>query len=299
MAGAIDSADGAGNGRTAAIILNHGDNGNAARLAGDFGRFSSVDLTVVVDNTGDGGLQKLDGEKAALLKVENRGYSAGNNEGLAYVDAHGGAEFVVISNPDVFVGEESVRACLDFLRENPSYAVAAPRMHASDGTPHHLAAWRERTFLCDLAYSSGILSRLVGMRRECYPIGYLERPVADVDCVAGSFFVVRRRVLSRAGDFDERTFLYYEEDILGYKLKRLGYKTAVLGGFGFVHSEGASVSRSLNYLKRYLAMQRSRLYFHRRYIKTAPAKLLVLYLATALGTAEKSLKTLFWSLRRD
>lgn len=287
---------------TAAVILNHNDNGNALRLAADFERYSSIDKTVVVDNSGESGITALAGEKSGLLRVRNNGYSAGNNAGLALLDKkYGikGAEFVIISNPDVFVDEEAVDACVGFLRKNPGYAVAAPRMYAADGTPHHLAAWRERTFLCDLAYSSGLLSRIVGMRRECYPESYFGQPVADVDCVAGSFFVIRRDALRKAGDFDTHTFLYYEEDILGFKLKRLGYKSAVLCGYKFVHCEGASVNKSMNYLRKYLAMQKSRLYFHRHYKKTAFPKYAALCLATILGIVEKSIKTLCFRLKKD
>lgn len=278
---------------TAAVILNHNDNDNALRLAADFEQYGSVGKTVVVDNSGDSGVTSLGGEKSELLRVPNNGYSAGNNAGLALIDRSGGAEFVIISNPDVFVSEVAVDACVDFLRQNPDYAVAAPRMHTADGAPHHLTAWHERTFLCDFAYSSGLLSRVVGMRRECYPESYWRQPVADVDCVAGSFFVIRRDALRLACDFDEHTFLYYEEDILGYKLKRLGYKSAVLCGFSFIHCEGVSVNKSMNYLKKYLAMQKSRLYFHRHYKKTALPKYLALCLATVLGIVEKSIKTLF------
>ena len=284
---------------TAAVVLNHDDNENTLRLAADFDRFPSVDLTVVVDNSGTGGLTAIGGKKTVLLSVPNNGYSVGNNAGVKKTDQMGGAEFIIISNPDVFVGDDAIAACVAFLRAHPDYALAAPRMHAADGTPHHLAAWRERTFLCDLAYSAGILSRIVGMRRECYPEEYLKQPAVDVDCVAGSFFVIRRTALSCTGSFDEHTFLYYEEDILGFKLKRLGLRSALLGERRFVHCEGASVNRSMNYLKKYLAMQKSRLYFHRRYKKTAFPAFAALCLATALGTVEKTIKTVYYRAKKD
>lgn len=283
----------------AAVILNHGDNDNAKRLAAAFEQFGCIDRIIVVDNSGDGGIKKLGGTKTGLLKVPNSGYSAGNNKGVEKIDGEGGADFIIISNPDVFVQEDAVCACIEFLKNNTAYAIAAPRMCAADGTPHHLAAWHERTFLCDFAYSSGILSRLVGMGRECYPESYFEKTVADVDCTAGSFFVIRRDALRRAGGFDEHTFLYYEEDILGFKLKRLGFSTAVLCNYSFLHCEGVSVNKSMNYIGKYMAMQRSRLYFHRRYLKTAMPKYLALCLATALGAVEKSLKTLYYRVKKD
>lgn len=283
--------------RVAAVILNYKDNENAIRLARSFEEYDSIDRTVIVDNSGQGGLRSMTGAKTTLIKAANSGYAAGNNKGLYFLEKNGGADFIIISNPDVFVEENAVNACVDFLKKHEDYALAAPRMFTADGKPHRLSAWHERTFLCDFAYSSGILSRVVGMYRECYPESYFETEYSDVDCAAGSFFIIRASVFKKAGFFDEHTFLYYEEDILGFKLKRLGYKSAVLNGYHFLHCEGASVNRSMNYLRKYLTMQRSRLYFHRRYLRTSMPKYLALCAATVLGTVEKTLKTLYYRLR--
>lgn len=282
---------------TAAVVLNHNDNANTLRLLNIFENCDAVDRVVVVDNSGENGLKELCYKKATLLTAPNTGYAAGNNIGLKLIEQEGGSQFIIISNPDVFVEESAIAACVDFLRKHEDYAVAAPRMCSADGTPHHLAAWHERTFLCDLAYSSGILSRTVGMCRECYPESYFEPEVSDVDCVAGSFFVIRSSAFRKAGYFDEYTFLYYEEDILGFKLKRLGLKSAILNGYRFLHCEGASVNRSMNYLRKYLIMQRSRLYFHRKYKKTGLPKYIILCAATVLGTVEKFLKTVYYRIK--
>jgi GT2 family glycosyltransferase len=283
--------------KIAAVILNYNDNENTLRLVKDFEGFDFISRVVVADNSGKTGLKSLNESKATLLRLANSGYAAGNNAGLALIDKDGGADFIIISNPDVFVTEDAVAACVDFLQNHKDYALAAPRMFTVDGKPHHLSGWQERTFLCDFAYSSGILSRLVGMCRECYPESYFKRPFSDVDCVAGSFFVIRASIFKQAGYFDEHTFLYYEEDILGFKLKRLGFKSAVINSIRFIHCEGTSVNKSMNYLRRYLTMQKSRLYFHRHYKKTSLPKYTALCLATGLGMVEKSAKTVIYRLR--
>ncbi len=282
---------------TAAVILNHNDNANTLRLAAQLAGVPGMGRVVVVDNSGAGGLQPgALPEACELLRVQNTGYAAGNNAGLRFLERDA-PQFVLIANPDVFLEPEAVEACARFLEMHPGYAVAAPRMCRADGTPHPLAAWRERSFFTDIPYTSGLLSRLLGMGRECYPESVLAAEAADVDCVAGSCFLARFSMLREAGCFDEGTFLYYEEDILGYRLKRLGYKTAVLGRQRFLHCEGASVNRTFGLLRRYRAMQKSRLYFHRRYLKTPAPLYALLCAATVLGVAEKALKTAFYRLR--
>lgn len=284
---------------TAAVILNYNDNENTLRLSKKFAEFDCIGLTVIVDNSGEMGLKAADIEnieKTVLVNCPNNGYSYGNNVGLKTVDKLGGADFIIISNPDVFVEKDAVEACIDFLKNNKDFAAAAPRMHNAKGIPHHLSVWHERTFKTDLPYCSGILSRTLGMCHECYPESYFNKPVAEVDCVTGSFFAIKRDILKKIGDFDTNTFLYYEEDILGFKLKRLGYKTALLCDKKFLHCEGASVNKTLNYLKKYKAMQKSRLYFHKNYLKTSAPKYFVLCLATGLGTVEKFLKTVYYKV---
>ena len=280
--------------RTAAVILNHDDPLNTVRLVSQFKHYDALDRIVVVDNSKDKLKGLADGAdgKLVYLPAENGGYAAGNNLGLRLIE-QGGYDYVIISNPDVEVRLDAIEQCVRFLREHEGYAAAAPRMFRLNGEPHRLAGWRERTFLCDLAYSSGLLSRLIGMYRETYPAGYFDSPFSDVDCVAGSFFMIKSGFFKEMGYFDPHTFLYYEEDILGYKLKRAGYKSAVLNTCGFIHFEESSVGRSVGRVKKYLLMQKSRLYFQRHYRRINVGLYAVLLLATLLGLAEKSLKALF------
>lgn len=284
---------GAGKMRAAAIILNHGDNEHTLRLTESL--LGRVDHILIVDNTGPSGLTQADLKSgrisAELIQVGNNGYARGNNEGIRTVTTrYGEPEYIVISNPDIDLPGGSLEACFSFLDDHPGYAVAAPRMRRADGSYHPLTGWRERSFVCDLSYSSGLLSRLLGMGREIYPEDHWISDYSDVDCVAGSFFVIRSEAFRRAGGFDEGTFLYFEEDILGSRLKELGYREAILNSCSFTHLEEASVRVSLSSLKRYRAMQKSRIYFQKKYRKIGVLRLLLLHLATLEGTGEQLIK---------
>jgi GT2 family glycosyltransferase len=281
----------------AAVVLNHGDNLNTLRLIRSFNEYVVVDKIAVVDNTEVGALTGDESElkscKAIFFTAPNDGYARCNNFGIRKLtELFGELEFIIISNPDVDIAAGSIEKCTGFLRLHPQYAIAAPHMLRTDGSCHHLAGWRERSFLCDLAYSSGILSRMVGMYRETYPIMHWKTPFSDVDCVAGSFFVIRASIFKEIGYFDENTFLFYEEDIIGFKLKRLGFKSAVLNDCSFIHYEGVSSGRSINIIRKYVIMQKSRLYFHRRYKKTGALRYCLLCAATALGFIENCIKAL-------
>lgn len=280
--------------KTGMVVLNHNDTQNTERLCGEAALCPAVDNIVVADNSAPEkrcSLQKLPAEKATMLPVANMGYAAGNNAGIACLLSRLDADYIIISNPDVIVSCEAMQACVAFLEGHPEFAVAAPRMHGPDGSAHPLSGWKEKDFVCDLAYSSGLLTRLLGVNREVYPPEHWHGEYSEVDCVAGSFFVVRRASFQKAGFFDENTFLFYEEDILGHKLRRMGFCLAVLNDQLFTHLEGISYQMSpAAILSRYRHMQTSRLYFQKRYRKAGMGKMILLYAASGLGFVEKCIK---------
>ncbi len=285
---------------TAAVILNYRDDRHTLSLVrsllacGEIGRIS------VVDASGPGGLtgeeEELRDARVLFQKTRNGGYAKGNNLGVAALEKAGVMPaFLLIANPDIEISGESVSRCVRLLKAHPELAVAAPRMLKADGSPHDLPGWRRRTVRGDLAYSSGILARLLGMRREAYPASYWEDPpFVRADCVSGACFLVRAAVFKACGGFDEHTFLFYEEDIFGEKLRRLGLGEAVCTDCAYCHLEGASSRVSL---RKYRIMQRSRLYYHRVYRHASPPALAALYAATALGTLECLLKQALIALK--
>ncbi|MDR3643961.1 MAG: hypothetical protein P4M02_02665 [Clostridia bacterium] len=281
--------------RAAMVILNHNDTGNTVRLCRQMAGCDDIARIVVADNSGPAGRcapEQLPA-KAELLPVGNHGYARGNNDAIAHLEEIGGFDYLFISNPDVIVPDQAVAACLDFLDAHPQYALAAPHMLHSDGTPHHLTGWKEKDFVCDLAYCSGVLSRLIGIDREAYPCEYWRTDFSDVDCVSGSFFAARLAPFRQIGFFDPHTFLFYEEDIIGFKLKRLGHRADILNCVSFTHLEGASIGQSAGVVRRYCHMQKSRLYFQHRYKRVGAARYTLLCAATCLGFAEKLLKALY------
>jgi N-acetylglucosaminyl-diphospho-decaprenol L-rhamnosyltransferase len=289
---------------TAAIILNHNDNEDTLRVASAFNAMPFIDRVAVVDNSSAAGLDGSEAELSApkdiFLKIRNNGYASGNNEAIRELEKKFGLpDLIIISNPDVDISPASIQSCIDFLNSHVEFAVASPHMLKPSGERHHLAGWRERTMLCDLAYSSGLLSRSIGMYRETYSSDYWSTPYSVVDCVTGSFFVIKGSAFKETGFFDEHTFLFYEEDILGFKLKRHGLKEAVMNDCTFIHREGVSAGKSIKYIKKYLAMQRSRIYFQREFKKAPFYKMIALYAATGLGLAENLIKTAVHSTRRS
>jgi GT2 family glycosyltransferase len=103
----------------------------------------------------------------------------------------------------------------------------------------------------------------------------------EVGQVCGACLMIKREVLDRAGLFDERFFLYFDEADLCLRAARAGYRSLYFPQVSIVHLEGASsVSANRNRVYNYYKMQ---LYFFRKHYGAAQAVLL--YLLNFVGFA--------------
>lgn len=277
--------------KTAIVILNFNDYDNTNKYVKKINNFDVINKIIVVDNSIDKKEFEFENNEKIniIISEENGGYAKGNNLGLKYIEEnYPEINYIVISNPDVIVEKESFENCIDFLERNSDYAIVAPRMYDINNNKHPLSGWQLRTLKGDAIDSSTLLTNKYKQSHiEIYPNNYLNsKEVVDVSCVAGSFFVVRKNVFKEIGYFDENTFLYYEEDIIGKKISETKYKIAVLNNCKFQHMEAVSVKRSMNYLKKYKLMQKSKRYYHKKYNKRPFYKIWLLDLATLLGCLE-------------
>ena len=205
------------------------------------------DLTIViVDNCSmDGSAEKLrlaysNNDRIHIHKsITNGGYAKGNNEGLKYIRDHlKDTRYVLVLNPDVIVNSERTLIALRrVLEQNDQYAVASCRIVLCNQQKKSIDyAWRfpdkKNLFL-----SGTLLGKMLKTATNNYYMSIEKKNgIAEVDVVSGCFFMARLEDLERAGDFDVRTFLYGEENILAKKLQRFAKQEAILVDEYVVHN---------------------------------------------------------------
>ena len=266
--------------KIAVILLNYNDEEDTIRICNEYNKMKTIDKVIVVDNNSKNNdydnLIKLRNKKTDVIKSDsNKGYAYGNNYGIRYlIDKYDKPKYICISNPDIYVDESAIKKCISVLDKDDNIAIAAPKMLDRNGNPHFLTGWKLRRIEDDIILSSPYLDgrqteEYNNVKYGQYGFEYFKNDINYVDCVAGSFFIIRYDAFLKCGLFDENTFLYYEEDILGNKLKKLGYKNVVLGNYTFTHMEGVSVSKTYIPLKKYKLLQKSRIYYHKTYNENA------------------------------
>lgn len=256
----------------AIVVLNYNDHENTFKYVDSVKDYDIIDKIIVVDNNSTIKdeikiLKELESEKVEVLSSEkNGGYAYGNNLGLKYLEKIGSYEYVAISNPDVYVDEETLVKCLDYLKSHNKVAIVAPRMHFVTG-PARRAAWKKRTPIIDIANSTRITECLLFpfFKKGEYTKKDYEIEDLKVDCIAGSFFIAKYDSLKKVNYLDEETFLFYEEDILGDRIRKAGLEIHLLNNLKFMHYESQTIGKLMSLFRKQDILFNSRIYYQKKY----------------------------------
>ena len=107
--------------------------------------------------------------------------------------------------------------------------------------------------------------------------------VQYVQWLPGSLFAIDAYVYRSLGGLDDRVFLFYEEQILGKKFLKAGYRMAVDTDISYFHNHSVSIRKSM---KCYEAVKRlflSKYFFYTEYGEISMTEKLLLRAAIAYG----------------
>jgi N-acetylglucosaminyl-diphospho-decaprenol L-rhamnosyltransferase len=189
---------------------------------------------LVVDNAStDGTVEAATSAGFEVLETgANDGFGAACNAGLAAV----ANTFVLFCNPDVTPAPDAIQRLLAALRKNETAAIAGATFDdALQGRKHIRLSGQLVGFL------PMRVSRLRPLQRyECrLEIDQTQEQV-EVDFAVGAFILCRVDALRSVGGFDERFFLYFEEDDLSRRLGKCGWSTVLVPSARVSHEHNAS-----------------------------------------------------------
>ncbi|WP_319481209.1 glycosyltransferase family 2 protein [uncultured Draconibacterium sp.] len=209
-----------------------------------------------------------DEEHVDIIQSEyNGGYAYGNNFGLKYLQQKIPENtFVVVSNNDISIDNPKLLEQLtNSYQQCNDIAFISPLMHM-DGRPARNAAWKIPGFSYDIRTVVGF-NRAKANEAVYYDLPTQQKPMA-VDCLTGSFFMGKLETFIQLDFFDDRTFLYEEERILGLKVKKAGLKNYLALQLGFFHENSTIISKEMNHLAQLQHLLNSRIVFHKFHADT-------------------------------
>ena len=250
--------------KTGIIILNYNDYETTYDMLNRIKNFKEIDIIVVVDNMSlDNSyerLKKIENEKIKVISSnENKGYASGNNVGIKYLVDNYKVDNIIISNPDIILKDSDIKILKDDLKNNKNIDIISPYI---DERGKISRGWKLPRYIDELLCNMNFFHK-IGENNLKYKDDYYKDDLTKVDVVSGCFFMIRKESFEKIGYFDENTFLYYEENIIGKKLKDNNMNTYVDKRVNIIHNLSISVNKSFNSIKKYKILKQSQKYYNK------------------------------------
>lgn len=249
------------------IIVNYNDSENAIKLINNVKDYKSIKKIVVVDNNSTDDslekLRKLDIKKLHIIEgIQNKGYSRGLNLGAKYALEEYKNPILIFSNSDIKIESEDTIKKLISNFKNKDIKVVMPKIKENDKFSY---GWRLNGAFKDLLMNVPLINKSIRKKYRYYDSEYFDTDTSIVDCIYGCFFLVEGDFLKEIEYFDENIFLYFEEDILGRKVKFRNKLSIVDNRAYVIHNHNASIGKNVSNINKYKMYKKSQFYYEKKY----------------------------------
>lgn len=270
-------------------ILNYNDWKTSARLVDSIVDYRLFKRILVIDNCSKddsygqlmdryGNIDHID----ILRSPQNGGYAMGNNFGIRYGIKKYDPDYIFVANPDVLFEEHVASRMVETLKRDESWGVVAPLVRKGYNV------WKQPGFVESL--KAMLLVSFHIEKKRIKKALQKKHGIQEAGVVEGSFFAIRRKAFEKVKGFDEETFLYCEENILGYRMKQAGYRTAVLADETYEHLHSQSIRKEYRSKRRaFHNFYNSFSYYLDEYVKANRLQMLMFQAAYGIGYLERAL----------
>ncbi|MDD3453386.1 MAG: glycosyltransferase [Bacilli bacterium] len=271
--------------QTGFIIVNYNDYKTTQKLINNIIDYKIINKIVVVDNAStDDSYQKLikiNNDKLIVLKnTDNKGYGSGINVGAKYLKKIFHNWNIIISNADIIINDENDLIKLIDNLSDDNIGVIAPVIN-EHGTLNR--GWIIPSPKTDVLLNLPYFYKHFKNKLLLYKNDYYKSDMTEVEVVSGCFFLTKLDILEKIDYFDENVFLYYEENILASKLKKINKKTFINNKIQVIHDHSVTIDKSINKIRKYKILKKSQFYFQTKYNKANVIDKFLLYISIKLG----------------
>lgn len=171
---------------------------------------------IVVDNaSSDGSPEAVRSQHPWVRLIEtgaNLGFAKGNNVGIR----EGLGRHYALINSDVILKPGCLQKLTSFMDQHPEVGLVGPRLFNGDGTFQASCRFQPRL--------GNHFARAVFLNTSLADPVYWESKTAEVEVLAGAFWVARREAVTQVGPLDEAFFFYGEDIDWCHRFRAAGWK---------------------------------------------------------------------------
>lgn len=283
--------------KNALVVLNYNDSSTTTQFLKMAIKSEEIEHIVVVDNCSNDDsyqeLKKYENEKIVVIKtLKNGGYAYGNNYGCKYAIENYNPRILIVSNPDVTFENNVIENMEKIIEQNDEVGVVAPIVNQGYNIwnrPGYFGVIESIFLIWFNLDKKRIKKSLIKTNREWSQVGVVE----------GSFWAIDVEAFTQVEGFDERTFLYYEENIFAKKIIEKGYIEAALNKCRYNHYHSVSIKKKYGGKARaFKNFHESMLIYLKHYLNVNVIGMLVFELAFGLGYIERLVYDCIVTLKR-
>lgn len=153
---------------------------------------------------------------------ENKGFGFGHNLIFQQLST----KYGIVFNPDVLVTKDALDKMVERIKENKELAMVCPKVLNTDGTTQYLVRQKLDVFDYMLRFVPfGFVKRLFDKRLSYYECRDLpDNQTSFIKMGSGCFMLIDVEKYKEIGGFDERFFMYFEDNDLCLRFGQAGYK---------------------------------------------------------------------------
>ena len=197
-------------------------------------QYLSYEIFVVDNDSQDGTPEMLKNEFPWVKLIENpqnSGFGSANNLAIRQSDG----KYVFLLNTDTILVNNAIKILFDFLENNEKIGACGANLY--DENMEHVHSYGvfptvKRQILKTFMLRWFFPAELKQMKDKGLNSENLLKPV---DYITGADVMIRKSVLDEVGIFDERFFMYFEENELQFRIRKAGYEIYINPGAQIIH----------------------------------------------------------------
>lgn len=180
-----------------------------------------------------------------ILTNENLGYAQGNNYALRFIEKDNSIDKILILNNDILFIEDILPRMVEFIDSNQKdTAIVSPLLLKLNGKEIDYNCARKNVSKIQMlwlyaSHQKSLFNLNKNFKKKQYYLfnnpELLEKKSFEIELPSGSCMLINKDVFQLIEYFDPNTFLYYEENILFKRVKKIGKKNYMLPQLKCIH----------------------------------------------------------------
>ena len=258
------------------IIVNKNDYNSTKHLVDNIIDYKIIDHILIIDNASTQEerrlIESITNEKLEkIYNGEDKGYSSAINRACNYLIEKYKDCIFIISNSDIVIMDESD---IEKLVEDLSYecvGLVGPQiLERGKILKGRMIPTPKQDIKSNFNMKYNKLE---------YPSDYYKNDTTFVDVISSAFFLMTSNTFKKINGLDDKVFLYYEDNILGYKIIQNRLYTMIDNRVKVKHKFSSTIEQEISDIKKFKILSESQIYFHETYSKAKSFDIFLLKLS--------------------